>query len=106
LPFSATSSTNIPVIITGAYVFVYYNSSLLASNDLSGTYTNGVVPIIQNIPVVNVQDGFIQVQNLNLYTFTGYVLDVKFIFTTQDKLNVKIICNPSNSSGLNFSITP
>lgn len=89
------STTPIVVSITNVYVYVYYNDSLVVSNDPN------TVPLLTQVPVISAdfispsvqvhdttQDfsivfysGVLQVSNLYLSTQSGFIYDVKLQFS-------------------------
>ena len=110
LPFSVTSLT--VATIQQVFLYVYYNSTLITSNDVNGTFSGGIRPLIQTTPVVTTTvslignrtyTGMLYVKQLQVYSTPGFVLDVKVLFITQPKIGVKVICNPTGGGGLNIT---
>jgi len=115
LPFTIqTTPASSTMSVIATFVYVYYNSTLLATNDTNGAYTNGVAPLIKTVPtvltpysspVLGFSTGVLSVSNLSLYTNPGYILDVKVIFLLNLGFEVTAVtvCNPAGSAGLQIS---
>jgi len=109
------STTPIIVSISNVYLYVYYNSTLITSNDPNVVTTIQNTPLVQNdfLPLsINVTNktqnfsavffsGLLNVSNLLLFTQPGFVYDVKLQFglTLSDNnftnIQVSAYCNVS-----------
>jgi len=111
IPFTISTNLSGDIKITQVYVYVYYNSTVMTSNDVYGIYNNGFTPLISEVPVVstvleprvgNTYRGVLYVDNMQVYSTPGFVLDVKVLFVTNPNYGVDTICNPTG--GGSFSI--
>jgi len=102
------------IVYLNPYVYAYYNSTLIATNDKNSLFVKGVSPLMKTVPAVTVTytktssgffTGVLRVDGLSLYTSPGYVLDIKVIFDLAFNLGItwQVICNPAGSAGLQIT---
>lgn len=111
VPFVIGTSGRVPVI-NDAFVYVYYNNTLMTSNDTKGQYAGGTPPIITDVPNVTYEfyksdaqtyTGMLNVTNCVMYTTPGFILDIKLLLFMQPPIDFQVIMNPVNGPGLSFS---
>lgn len=108
LPFTITS----PVMpsIDSAFIYVYYNSTIMTSNDVTGKYVQGMKPVIGDVPILstttltmtapNTYTGILYVYNLAMYTTPGFIMDIKLLLFMTPKFGFQLTMNPTNGGGL------
>ena len=110
VPFTVTGVSTQNFRIKFVYVYVYYNSTLITSNDAKGTFAvpSGKTPLISTVPAVvttlspsstTSYSGKLQVSDLYIYTSPGFILDIKVVILTSD-VGCSIL---TGASGFTFS---
>jgi len=93
-PIDPNTTTKITVSINNVYVYVFYNNTLVTSNDPNTTptitnfpqVTNDFVPLSLNVTNKTLNfsavffAGLLQISNLLLFTQPGFVYDIKLQF--------------------------
>lgn len=114
---SITSNIQTSISISNVYIYVYYNSTLISSNDPNTTPTITTSPIITNdfIPLsLNVSNsksfgavffcGILNISNLLLFTQPGFIYDIKLNFSLTissnsfSNLEYGAVCNVSTNN--------
>jgi hypothetical protein len=116
LPFLITNTRFVPtpISITRAFVYSFYNSTVLSTNDEGQLYTNGMNPYLPDIPTVSFVltpiDGYsstclLIVSNFKMPTTPGDIIDIAVVLTTNlETAYTSILANPTGGSGLVFQL--
>lgn len=116
LPFLITKKGLVPtpILITRAFVYSFYNSTVLSTNDIGQFYTNGTNPYLPDIPTVsfvltpidaNSSTCLLTVSNFKMPTNPGDIIDIAVVLTTNlETSDVSILANPTGGSGLVFEL--
>jgi len=116
LPFLLTKLGSGPSIEPiNVYVYSFYNSMVLSTNDTRGTYIGGQRPFLPDVPnyyctltTINATTSqcLLSVSNFVMPTNPGDIIDIAVVFLTNlEKDNVAILGNPTGGSGLVFHLT-
>lgn len=109
LPFIIYASNP---IITNLFVYSYYNSTLLSTNDSNGYYTNGSTPYLSYPPIVSSVLTHIDpthtlcqlnVSSFHIPTNPGDIIDISVVITFTNP-GITVIGNPIGGSGLVISL--
>jgi len=110
LPFTVTSNQNLTDgFIANPYVYCYYNSKLISTNDTNGSYATkafltGSYPTVQisyyPTNVATVWRLELLVNNFLMTTTPGFILDIKTILVPMKGTSCTIVGNPTGGSGL------
>jgi hypothetical protein len=116
LPFLITNTRLVPtqILITRAFVYSSYNSTVLSTNDEGQFYTNGKNPYLPDIPTVSfiltpIDDYsstcLLIVSNFKMPTNPGDIIDIAVVLTTNLETSyTSILANPTGGSGLVFQL--
>jgi|688.fasta_scaffold02705_4 hypothetical protein len=124
-PVDPNDTTEITITIENVYLYVYFNSTLITSNNPNTTPTIQNVPIVMNdfIPLtLNVSNinanfgavffcGLLQVSNMLLFTQPGFIYDIQLQFGLSvsdnnfSNIQVGAVCNVSTYNNNFYNCT-